>query len=178
MPIDHRSENAKIQAVTNLVNKIIAAHQKNISDNDLLSIILGQLISSSEQGRNPNKVTLTFLLNKSMETTKADPYADPDKYDPLREMAQLIIQTDMLPTKNPRFNTILIKCYQDEHVGSSRRANRAMYLSDEYYSHKILSAKGFLDLDLLIPSDEAIKAEKKKRKGEKRPKFPKKGGEY
>lgn len=154
-------------------------HQKNISDNDLLSIVLGKIISSSEQGTNPNKVALTFLLNKSMETTKADPYADPDKHDPLREMAQLIIQTDMLPTKNPRFNTILLKSYEDEYIGSSRRANRAMYLSDEYYAHKILSAKGFMDLDLLIPSEEAIEAEKKKRKGEKKKlKFPKKGGEY
>lgn len=160
------------------MNQILRAHQKNISDNDFLSVVLGKIISSSEQGTNPNKVALTFLLNKSMETTKADPYADPDKYDPLREMAQLIIQTDMLPTKNPRFNTILLKSYEDEYIGSSRRANRAMYLSDEYYAHKILSAKGFMDLDLLIPSDDAIEAEKKKRKGEKKIKFPKKGGEY
>lgn len=160
------------------MNQILRAHQKNISDNDLLSVVLGKIISSSEQGTNPNKVALTFLLNKSMETTKADPYADPDKYDPLREMAQLIIQTDMLPTKNPRFNTILLKSYEDEYIGSSRRANRAMYLSDEYYAHKILSAKGFMDLDLLIPTDEAIEQEKKKRKSEKRLKFPKKGSEY
>ncbi len=160
------------------MNKIIGAHQKNILDNDLLSVVLGQLISSSEQGRNPNKVTLAFLLNKSMETTKADPYADPDKHDPLREMAQLIIRTNMLPTKNNRFNTILLKCYEDEHVGSSRRSNRAMYLSDEYYAHKILSAKGFLDLDLLIPSEEAIEEEKKKRMGKNKSKFTKKGGEF
>lgn len=159
------------------MNKIIGAHQKNILDNDLLSIVLGKLISSSEQGRNPNKVAIAFLLNKSMETTKADPYADPDKHDPLQEMAQLIIRTNMLPTKNNRLNTTLLKCYEDEHVGSSRRANRAMYLSDEYYAHKILSAKGFLDLDLLIPSDEAIEEEKKKRLGKKKSKFAKKAGD-
>ena len=99
-----------------------------------------------------------------METTKADPYAEPNTHDPLKEMAQFIIKTDMLPTKNPRLNTILLKCYQDEHLGSSRRANRSMYKSDEYFAHKILSSKGFVDLELLIPTDEAIDEEKKKRK--------------
>lgn len=103
-----------------------------------------------------------------METTKADPYAEPNIHDPLREMAQFIIKTDMLPTKNPRLNTILLKCYQDEHLGSSRRANRATHKSDEYYGHKILSSKGFVDLDLLIPSDDAIEEEKTKRFNRKR----------
>lgn len=159
------------------MNKILGAHQKNILDNDLLSIVLGQLISSSEQGKTPNKIALAFLLNKSMETTKADPYADLDKHDPLRETAQLIVRTNMLPTKNKRLDTILFKCYEDEHIGSSRRANRAMYLSDEYYAHKILSVKGFLDLDLLIPSEEAIEEEKKKRLGKNKSKFSEKGGE-
>lgn len=163
MPTDRKSENAKIQAVTNLVNKIIQAHQKNIFNNDILSIVLGKNIALSEQGINPNKVSLTFLLNKSMETTKADPYADPEHHDPLREMAQFIIKTDMLPTKHKRLHTILLKSYEDEYLGSSRRANRSMYKSDEYYAHKILSSKGFVDLDLLIPSDEAIEQEAKKR---------------
>jgi len=40
-----------------------------------------------------------------METTKADPYAEPDMHDPLREMAQFIVKTDMLSTKKKRFNT-------------------------------------------------------------------------
>jgi len=98
-----------------------------------------------------------------METTKADPFADPEYHDPLREMAQFIVKTDMLPTKNKRLHTTLLKSYEDEYLGSSRRANRSMYKSDEYYAHKILSSKGFVDLDLLVPSDEAIEQEAKKR---------------
>ena len=170
---DRKSENAKIVSVTNLVNKTNATSQRSIYNNDILSILLGKLISESEQGKPPNKLALSFLLNKSMETTKADPYAEPNTHDPLKEMAQFIIKTDMLPTKNPRLNTILLKCYQDEHLGSSRRANRSMYKSDEYYAHKILSSKGFMDLDLLIPSDEAIQEEKKKRSRERKTKFNK-----
>lgn len=147
---------------------MINKHQKNILDNDLLSIFLGRAIASSEQGQTPNKLALTFLLNKSMETTKADPYAEPNTHDPLREMAQFIIQTDMLPTKNKRLHTILLKSYEDDYIGSSRRANRAMYKSDEYYAHKILSSKGFVDLDLLIPNEAAIQKEKKRLKFHKR----------
>ena len=147
---------------------MINKHQKNILDNDLLSIFLGRAIASSEQGQTPNKLALTFLLNKSMETTKADPYAEPNTHDPLREMAQFIIQTDMLPTKNKRLHTILLKSYEDDYIGSSRRANRAMYKSDEYYAHKILSSKGFVDLDLLIPNEAAIQKEKKRLKFQKR----------
>ena len=147
---------------------MINKHQKNILDNDLLSIFLGRAIASSEQGQTPNKLALTFLLNKSMETTKADPYAEPNTHDPLREMAQFIIQTDMLPTKNKRLHTILLKSYEDDYIGSSRRANRAMYTSDEYFAHKILSSKGFVDMDLLIPNEAAIQKEKKRLKFQKR----------
>lgn len=160
------------------MNKIIEAHNKTILDSDILAIVLGKLISMSEQGITPNKSAVTFLLHKSMETTKADPYAEPGQYDPLLEMAEFIVKTDMLPTKNKRLNTVLFKCYEKESLGSSRRANRSMYNSDEYYAHKILSSKGFLDLDLLIPSEGAIETEKKKRKGENKRKFPKKGGDY
>lgn len=160
------------------MNKILDAHNKTVLESDILSLIQGKIISMSEQGKTPNKPTVTFLLHKSMETTKADPYAEPGQYDPLLEMAEFIVKTDMLPTKNKRLNTILFKCFQKESLGSSRRANRSMHNSDEYYAHKILSAKGFLDLDLLIPSEDAIEAEKKKRKGVKALKFPKKGGEY
>lgn len=160
------------------MNKILEAHNKTVLEDDILAIVLGKIIEMSEQGKTPNKPAVTFLLHKSMETTKADPYADPGQHDPLLEMAEFIVKTDMLPTKNKRLNTVLLKCFKKEKLGSSRRASRARYNSDEYYAHKILSAKGFMDLDLLIPSEEAIEAEKNKRQGQKKLKFPKKGGEY
>jgi hypothetical protein len=108
-----------------------------------------------------------------METTKADPYADPDQHDPLLEMSEFIGKTDILPTKNKKLTTILFKCFGNEYLASSRRARREEYKSEEYYAHKILSSKGFIDLDLLIPSEGAITKEKKRRRLESRSKFPK-----
>lgn len=157
------------------MNKILEARKKTVLEDDILAIVLGKIIEISDQGKMPNKSAVTFLLHKSMETTKADPYAEPGQHDSLLETGEFIVTTDMLPTKNKRLNTVLLKCFNKEKLGSSRRANRARYNSDEYYAHKILSAKGVLDLDLLIPSEDAIEAEKNKSQGQRKLKFPKRG---
>ena len=169
MTIEKKGENAKVTSVTNLVNKIIDGNADIHLNNELLSIILGNLITLAEQGQPPDKVTQTYLMEKSLDTTKADPYIDED--DPLLEIVQFITYTDLLPTKNNQLDMLLLKVFAGEYFGSSRRANRAMYKSTEHYGHKILSSKGFVDLDLMIPSDNAIEQEKRRRSKKNRPSY-------
>jgi len=154
-------ENAKVTAVTNLVNKIIDGDINIHVDNELISIILGHLITKAEQGNPPDKLTQTYVMGKSLDTTKADPEIDED--DPLLDVVQFINYTDLLPTTNPELNMLLLKVFAGEYFGSSRRANRAMHKSTEHYGHKILSSKGFVDLELMVPSDDAIEQEKRRR---------------
>ncbi|MHA1285395.1 MAG: hypothetical protein ACTSQP_23070, partial [Promethearchaeota archaeon] len=106
MPIDRKMENAKITSIANIINNAFRDQNLNIKENEFLAIILGYLIESLDLGIFPPKRAITYLLNKSMETTKSDPYAELGHHDPLLEIAQFINRTDTLPTRNTELSSV------------------------------------------------------------------------
>ncbi len=175
VPIDRKMENAKITSIANIINNAFRDQNLNIKENEFLAIILGYLIESLDLGIFPPKRAITYLLNKSMETTKSDPYAELGHHDPLLEIAQFINRTDTLPTRNTELSSVLLKVFQEEFLGSTRRHYKKRDVDKTRYINKIFSSYGFIDTTVIYPDEQVISSKEKKKN--KKNKFKKLEGE-
>ncbi|MHA1327369.1 MAG: hypothetical protein ACTSRH_08610 [Promethearchaeota archaeon] len=161
--LDKKAENMKIASVTNLINNAFNDYNKNVKENETLSLLLGSIIEDLERGHFPSKLATVYMLSKSMETTKSDPQAISD-YDPLLEIAQLIVRTDKLPTKDTELQSVLLKEFQEEYLASSRRHNTTRDNDKRTYTMKIFSSYGFIDPTLIYPDYETSSQNRKQKK--------------
>jgi hypothetical protein len=117
----HDSERHVIQSLVNYLNNIRYDEQLTSNYNDVLPILLGEVIELTEKGVMPRYSTLTYILNKPLETTKKDPNAEKGKYDSLLKWGERISSLLKLPTRDINCLNIFLKKYQEVLMGSKRR---------------------------------------------------------
>lgn len=147
-------ENIKVQSVASIINNVFSDDNNNISQNELISLIIGFLIEQLDKGIFPSKQFSIYLESKAMEVTKSDPNARPGKYDALLETAQMINTIRMLPRRDVEFEKILLMVFHEEYLKSSRSHFVERDTSKRNHVNELLSSYSFLENTMVLPMKE------------------------
>lgn len=138
------SEAQAIKAAINYINNTRYDEQLNSNWNDVLSILLGEIIDKTEQGFMPGYSALSLVIDKSMETTKKDPYAEPGQYDQLKKWGERIFDLLKLPTRDVSCLNAYLKKFKSVFMGSKRRHYVQDNMDKTEQTSEILQAFSFM----------------------------------